>query len=304
MTEKIDDELSLHEYEDEPNLHGMPETLSLLKNFRTKLKDDEIRRRELKKKVFISESIQTITQNTNFSTQTAAENVVKISPKMLLKLIFILMCLLAFVVIFVWYLSAFLNGRKNDDLSNLLLKEKMTEIQDLEKQIRECRYDYNNLLREIDQIKWQADATKSATSFDATSFVATSLMETWTWAKVMVSKWYSDFYLSLDATLLEIDNSTAKSDNKLFELAVGVMIAYLALFLFIVFLRTIPRWAAEYFLSGPLVCMIQIILTCYLLTIMIHSFNWIVQISPLISCASFFVMLVTAPMLEIISRGP
>ena len=288
MTEKIDDELSLHEYEDEPNLHGMPETLSLLKNFRTKLKDDEIRRRELKKKVFISESIQTITQNTNFSTQTAAENVVKISPKMLLKLIFILMCLLAFVVIFVWYLSAFLNRRKNDDLSNLLLKEKMTEIQDLEKQIRECRHQYNNLLREVrlDQIKRQADAKKSATSYDATS-----LMEIWTWAKSMVSKWYSDFYLSLDATLPEIDNLSTKSENQVFELSVGVMNAYLAVLL--VFATAIPILDRRFDrIDRRPVFMIPFILTCCLISVLIHFANSSVQISPLSSFASFFLMII------------
>ena len=286
MKEKNDDEQLFHEYEDEPNLHDMPETLSLLKNFRTKLKDDELRRRELKKKVFKSESTQTVGQNTNFATQTGAENLAKISPKMLLKLIVIQMCMLGFVTIFVWYLSAFLNGRKNDDLSNLLLKEKMTEIQDLEKQIRECRHQYNNLLREIDQIERQADATKFATSFDATS-----LMETWTWAKVMVFKWYSDFYLRLDATLPELGNSSTKSENQFFELAVGVMNAYLAVLL--VFVTAIPILDRRFDrIDRRPVLMIPVILTCSSISVLIHFANSSVQISPLSSSVSFFLMII------------
>ena len=169
MKEKNNDEQSFHEYEDEPNLHGMPETLSLLKNFRTKLKDDEIKRRERKKKVFESES-----------TQTLAQNFAQISPKMLLKLIFIQMCMLAFVTIFVWYLSAFVNGRKNNDLSNLIFKEKLNELRDLEKQMKECRTQNEYLVGEIRVIENQCDINRRSQPNDEATKLFNIIGSVWT----------------------------------------------------------------------------------------------------------------------------
>ena len=279
MKEKNDDEQSFDEFEDEPNLHGMPETLSLLKNFRSKLKDDEIRRRELKKKVFESESTQTVSQNTNFGTQTMPQTFAKISPQMLLKLIFMLMGLLAFVVIFVWYLSAFLNGRKSNDLSNVLLKEKMSEIKDLDNQIRECRNHNQNLLRELDIIEKKMAATNPATSS----------IETWSWATSMVQEWFLDFYSRMKFTLPESDYSSTKSENIYSTLAVGVMNAYLAaslVFEFLQWMRYIIR------IDRQPVLMIPFLIICFLFSILIHSANSSVQISYLLSCVSFFVMLI------------
>ena len=158
MKEKADVEF-IAENEAEPNLHGMPETLSLLKNFRTKLKEDEIRRRELKKKIFESESTQTVGQNTDFGTQTAAQNFAQISRKMLLKLIFILMCSLSFVTIFVWHLSAYVNSRKNDDLSDFVIKEKINELKVLKEQMQACQNHNDFLLGEIHMIEKQFDDT-------------------------------------------------------------------------------------------------------------------------------------------------
>lgn len=183
MEEKNDDKQSFGEFKDEPNLYGMPETLSLLKNFRSKLKDDEIRRRELKKKVFESKSSQYICQNTHLSTQTVPQNIIQISPKMLLKLIFISMCSLAFVTIFVWYLSAFVNGRKNNDLTNLVLQEKLNDLKDLERQMNECRNQNEYLLGELRVIENQCDITRQSEPNDE----ATKLLNIVFWIWNLVS---------------------------------------------------------------------------------------------------------------------
>ena len=264
MKEKNNDEQSFHEYEDEPNLHGMPETLSLLKNFRTKLKDNEIKRRELKKKVFESKS-----------TQTVAQNFAQISPKMLLKLILIQMCMLGLVTIFVWYLSAFINGRKNDDLSNLILKEKLDELKDLQKEVKECRNTNEYLLNENRRIGQQIAALKPTAS----------LIETWSWASSMISKWFSDFYSSLDATILELDNSLTTTESELLKLTVGVMNAFFAIFTVGVVIDLTPMRRS----SSPMMLLVALPLW-FSFTIMIHFLNSSVQISSLSTCASMVVM--------------
>ena len=278
MEEKNDDEQSSDEFEDEPDLHGMPETLSLIKNFRSKLKDDEIRRRELKKKVFESKSSQYICQNTNLSTQTMPQNIIQISPKMLLKLIFISMLFLfAFVTIFVWFLSAFVNGRKTHDLSNFMLKEKLNELKDLQKEMKECRKANEYLLNENRIIGQQLGATKPTNL----------LLETWSWTLSLVSKWFSDFHASLHSTLPEFDNSLLSTESKLLKLAVGVMNAFFAAII-VVHLIEMPPIRRS---SSTMQALVALPLW-FSFTIMIHFLNSSVQITSLSTSASIVVILI------------
>ena len=125
----------------------------------TKKGAEEIRRRQLRN--MRSESTQTETQSL---TQICAQ----ISPKLALKFLIILICILSGIGLFVWriYLSEYVNAqnekfenlkskmtecqnqndylRRSYDVSDLLLKEKLYEFEDMKLQIHECRnyHDY------------------------------------------------------------------------------------------------------------------------------------------------------------------
>ena len=286
MKEKNDDEQSFDESEVEPVLDGMPETLSLLRNFRKKLKHDEIRKRELKKKVFETESTQTISANKNLSTQTMAQNLARISPIMLLKLVFIQMCLLALVSIFIWYLSAFINGRKNNDLSNIILKEKLNELKELEKQMKEYRNKNEYLLNENRILGEQIVSTKPTTSWTEIRSWATSLFPK------SFPKSFSDMYSNLDAIIPEFENSLTKSKNQLFFIAVGMMNVFLAFF-FASFIAGLLFGSTTIRHSSLSVKMLVYISLWCAFTVMISLLNPTVQISPLSSCVSVFLIIFT-----------
>ena len=128
-------------FDKEPSLYDMPKTSSLLENFSMKLKEDEIRRRKLKKIVKVTES-----------SQTESTCLFQISHRMALKLTFILTCALAVVTIFVWHLSAYVNACKNDDLSDLHFKEKLDELKDLKSEMEKCNNKNEFLMGQIRMI--------------------------------------------------------------------------------------------------------------------------------------------------------
>lgn len=144
--ESITDDENI-ESEKEPSLHDMPKTSSLLENFRMKLKEDEIRRRELK-----------VVKVAEFS-QTESTCLFQISHRMALKLTFILTCALAFVTIFVWHLSAYVSARRNDELSDLLLKEKLDELKNLKSEMQNCNDKNEFLMGEIRMMENQLHET-------------------------------------------------------------------------------------------------------------------------------------------------
>ena len=137
-----------NDFDNETNLYDMPRTSSLLENYRPKLKENEIRRRELKKRIKVSESSQT--EITSFF---------QISHKMALKLVFIIIFALAFVTIFVWHISAYINARRHDDLTNIFMKGKLDELENLKNEMRQCQNANGHLLREIQKLEEQFDVT-------------------------------------------------------------------------------------------------------------------------------------------------
>ena len=122
-----------NDFDNKPNLHDMPRTLSLLENYRTKLKENEIRRRDLKKKIKVSES-----------SQTEVTSRLQISQKMALKLVFMIIFALTFVTIFVWHISAYVHTRRHDD--------KLNELKNLKDEMTQCQNRNDYLLREIQKL--------------------------------------------------------------------------------------------------------------------------------------------------------
>ena len=130
-------------------------------NLWTKLGADEIRRRQLRN--LKSESTQT-------ETQSLAQICAQISPKLALQFIFISISLVSLAVLFLWriYISQYVNVqnekfenlkskmtecqnqndylRKSYDVSDLLLKEKFNEVEDMKLQIHEFR-NYSDYLQ-------------------------------------------------------------------------------------------------------------------------------------------------------------